>query len=73
MMPDFDDKDLAIITIGIIALASIIVTAFRTDLGAGDIIGYAITAIGSIATGRALERAKIAKETKKDVDADNPS
>jgi len=56
MMPDFDDKDLAIIAIGIIAVASIIVTAIHPTLSAGDILGYAITAIAGIATGKALSK-----------------
>lgn len=62
-VPNFDDKDLAIIVIGIIAVAGIICAVIRPwTVDIATVMGYAISAIAGIATGKALERAKINRE-----------
>jgi hypothetical protein len=55
-MPDFDDKDLAMICITIIVLFTGVVMAWKGSLEVGlPLMTAGVTALGSLATGRKKE------------------
>lgn len=55
-MPDFDDKDLAIICIAAIGLLVGLITSWRGNLEVGiPLLTAAITAIAALGTGRKRE------------------
>lgn len=55
-MADYDDKDLAIIAVFIIAVVALTGQAFGTGMDAVSLARDCILVLGSVATGKALNR-----------------